>query len=212
MWGWANKRGLINLENPCLGIQRYDEVKRKRYLTAPEIKLLAEAFREEEQISPFAVAAIKILIMTGARLGEILSAKWEWIDGDILKLPDSKTGAKDITLPSPVLDVLTSLPRLELNPYIIVGKKNGQHMVNLRKPWMRIVKRAGIEHVRLHDLRHSFASFAVSSGASLALIGGQLGHRSIATTQRYAHLSRDPVRQATETTANIIAEALRANG
>ena len=212
MWGWANKRGLINLENPCLGIQRYDEVKRKRYLTAPEIKLLAEAFREEEQINPFAVAAIKILIMTGARLGEILSAKWEWIDGDILKLPDSKTGAKDITLPSPVLDVLSSLPRLEMNPYIIVGKKSGQHMVNLRKPWMRIVKRAGVEHVRLHDLRHSFASFAVSSGASLTLIGGQLGHRSIATTQRYAHLSRDPVRQATETTANIIAEALQANG
>ena len=212
MWGWANKRGLINLENPCLGIQRYDEVKRKRYLTAPEIKLLAEAFREEEQISPFAVAAIKILIMTGARLGEILSAKWEWIDGDILKLPDSKTGAKDITLPSPVLDVLSLLPRLEGNPYIIVGKKSGQHMINLRKPWMRIVKRAGIEHVRLHDLRHSFASFAVSSGASLTLIGGQLGHRSIATTQRYAHLSRDPVRQATETTANILAEALQANG
>ena len=212
MWGWANKRGLINLENPCLGIQRYDEVKRERYLTAPEIKLLAEAFREEEQINPFAVAAIKILIMTGARLGEILSAKWEWIDGDILKLPDSKTGAKDITLPSPVLDVLASLPRLEMNPYIIVGKKSGQHMVNLRKPWMRIVKRAGVEHVRLHDLRHSFASFAVSSGASLTLIGGQLGHRSIATTQRYAHLSRDPVRQATETTANIIAEALQANG
>ena len=166
MWGWANKRGLINLENPCLGIQRYDEVKRKRYLTAPEIKLLAEAFREEEQISPFAVAAIKILIMTGARLGEILSAKWEWIDGDILKLPDSKTGAKDITLPSPVLDVLSLLPRLEGNPYIIVGKKSGQHMINLRKPWMRIVKRAGIEHVRLHDLRQSFASFAVSSSAS----------------------------------------------
>ena len=212
MWGWANKRGLINLENPCLGIQRYDEVKRKRYLTAPEIKLLAEAFREEEQINPFAVAAIKILIMTGARLGEILSAKWEWIDGDILKLPDSKTGAKDITLPSPVLNVLSSLPRIKGNPYIIVGKKSGQHMINLRKPWMRIVKRAGIEHVRLHDLRHSFASFAVSSGASLTLIGGQLGHRSIATTQRYAHLSRDPVRQATETTANIIAEALRANG
>ncbi len=85
-------------------------------------------------------------------------------------------------------------------------------MVNLRKPWMRIVKHAGIEHARLHDLRHSFASFAVSSGASLNLIGEQLGHRSITTTQRYAHLSRDPVRQATETTANIIAEALQSNG
>ena len=107
---------------------------------------------------------------------------------------------------------VASLPSLEGNPYIIVGKKNGQHMVNLRKPWMRIVKSAGVEHVRLHDLRHSFASFAVSSGASLNLIGEQLGHRSLATTQRYAHLARDPVRQATETTANIIAEAMRANG
>ena len=99
--GVANRRGLIKFDNPCLGVQRYPENKRKRYLTAPEIKLLADAFTEEEQNNPFAVAAIKMLIMTGARLGEILSAKWEWIDGDILKLPDSKTGAKDITLPSP---------------------------------------------------------------------------------------------------------------
>ena len=212
MWGWANRRGLIKFHNPCLGVQRYPENKRKRYLTAPEIKLLADAFTEEEQNNPFAVAAIKMLIMTGARLGEILSAKWEWIDGDILKLPDSKTGAKDITLPSPVLDILASLPRLENNPYIIVGKRNGPHMVNLRKPWMRIVKSAGIDHVRLLDLRHSFASFAVSSGASLNLIGEQLGHRSLATTQRDAHLARDPVRQVTETTANIIAEAMQANG
>lgn len=212
MWGWAAKRGLIKLDNPCLGVQRYPENKRKRYLTAPEIKRLADAFAKEEQANPFAVAAIKILIMTGARLGEILSAKWDWIDGDILKLPDSKTGAKDITLPSPVLDILAALPRLEGNPYIIVGKRNGQHMVNLRKPWMRIVKSAGIAHVRLHDLRHSFASFAVSSGASLTLIGEQLGHRSLATTQRYAHLARDPVRQATETTANIISKAMQANG
>lgn len=212
MWGWASKRGLIKLDNPCLGLQRYPENKRKRYLSASEIKLLANAFTKEEQNNPFAVAAIKILIMTGARLGEILSAKWDWIDGDILKLPDSKTGAKDITLPSPVLNILASLPRLEGNPYIIVGKRNGQHMVNLRKPWMRIVKSAGIEHVRLHDLRHSFASFAVSSGASLNLIGEQLGHRSLATTQRYAHLARDPVRQATETTANIISKAMQANG
>ena len=212
MWGWATKRGLIKLDNPCLGVQRYPENRRKRYLSASEIKRLANAFTREEQANPFAVAAIKILIMTGARLGEILSAKWEWIDGDILKLPDSKTGAKDITLPSPVLNILATLPRLEENPYIIVGKKNGQHMVNLRKPWMRIIKSAGIEHVRLHDLRHSFASFAVSSGASLNLIGAQLGHRSLTTTQRYSHLTRDPVRKATETTANIIAEAMRANG
>jgi len=212
MWGWAAKRGLIKLDNPCIGVQRYPENRRKRYLSASEIKRLANALTREEQANPFAVAAIKILIMTGARLGEILSAKWEWIDGDILKLPDSKTGAKDITLPSPVLNILATLPRLEENPYIIVGKKNGQHMVNLRKPWMRIVKSAGIEHVRLHDLRHSFASFAVSSGASLNHIGEQLGHRSLTTTQRYSHLARDPVRKATETTAIIIAEAMRANG
>ena len=212
MWGWANKRGLIKLENPCLHLDRFKEVKRQRYLNLDEVNRLSVALRQEEQRNPYAVAAIKMLMMTGARLGEILSARWEWIEGDILRLPDSKTGEKVITLPSPVLELLTSLPRIEGNPFIIVGHKSGRHMVNLRKPWMRIVEAASIEHVRLHDLRHSFASFAVGSGASLALIGGQLGHSSITTTQRYAHLARDPIKQVTESTASVISEALKGNG
>ena len=107
----------------------------------------------------------------GARIGEVLSVKWEWTHGDILKLHDSKKCVKDITLPSPVLDIFSSLQHLEGKPYIIVGKKNGQYMVNFRKPWVRIITRADNEHVRLHDLRHSFASIAISSGASLTLIG-----------------------------------------
>ena len=212
MWGWANKRGLIKLENPCLHLDRFKEVKRQRYLNLDEVNRLSVALRQEEQRNPYAVAAIKMLMMTGARLGEILSARWEWIEGDILRLPDSKTGEKVITLPSPVVELLKSLPRIEGNPFIIVGHKSGQHMVNLRKPWMRIIEAAQIEHVRLHDLRHSFASFAVGSGASLALIGGQLGHSSIATTQRYAHLARDPIKQVTESTASVISEALEGNG
>ena len=175
MWGWANKRGLIKLENPCLHLDRFKEVKRQRYLNLDEVNRLSVALRQKEQRNPYAVAAIKMLMMTGARLGEILSARWEWIEDDVLRLPDSKTGEKVITLPSPVVELLTSLPRIEGNPFIIVGHKSGRHMVNLRKPWMRIVEAAKIEHLRLHDLRHSFASFAVGSGASLALISGQLG-------------------------------------
>ena len=150
--------------------------------------------------------------MTGARLSEILQSKWDWIKDDILYLPDSKSGKKEITLPSPVLKILNKLPRQKNNPYIIVGKNTGKHLVNLRKVWIRVIKRAEIDHIRLHDLRHSFASFAIGKGAPLALIGGQLGHKSTSTTQRYAHLSRDPIRQVTETTAIAIEKAMQGHG
>ena len=153
-----------------------------------------------------------MLILTGARLSEILTAKWEWIDGDILNLPVSKSGPKEVNLPSPVLEILKKLPKIEGNPFIIVGKNNRSHLVNLRKPWMRIIKKANLLNIRIHDLRHIFASFAVGEGASLTIIGGQLGHKSNATTKRYAHLSRDPIRQVTETTAIAIQKAMQGHG
>ena len=212
IWNWALKRDLIKHDNPTLKVQKYKEIKRKRYLSFEEAIKLGKSLEIEHENNPFAVAAIKILIMTGARLSEILEAKWEWIEGDILKLPDSKSGAKDILLPSPVLEILKNLPRSNSSPYIIQGKIHGKHLVNLTKPWMRVIERAEIEHIRIHDLRHSFASFAIGQGASLVLIGSQLGHSSITTTQRYAHLANDPIRQMTEKTANSIAEALSKNG
>ena len=98
---------------------------------------------------------------------------------------------------------------MENNPHVICGEKDGAHLVNLQKPWQRIRKRAGLEDVRLHDLRHSFASVAASGGLSLPMIGKLLGHTQAATTQRYAHLAADPVRAANEAIGQRIAAAMR---
>ena len=154
----------------------------------------------EAQI-PFIMAAIRLLVLTGARLNEILTLQWEWVDFDAqcLRLPDSKTGAKTICLNPPAMQVLADIPRLENNPFVICGGKPGAHLINLQKPWRRIRKLAGLDDVRLHDLRHSFASIAVASGMSLPLIGALLGHSQPQTTARYAHLSDDPLKKAVKT-------------
>ena len=109
---------------------------------------------------PTLVAAVKLLVFTGARLGEVLGLRWEWIDFERgeARLPDSKTGAKTLHLPPPALAVLAVLPRAEGNLHVIVGHKHGAAMVNLEKPWRAIRNKAGLEDVRLHDLRHAFAS------------------------------------------------------
>ena len=157
------------------------------------------------------VAAIKLLIFTGARKGEILGLKWEWIDferGEV-RLPDSKTEAKIlIYLPPPALAVLAELPRIAGNPHVIVGQKAGTQLVNLEETWRPIRATAGLDGVRLHDLRHAFASVAASSGMGLPIIGKMLGHTQEATTHRYAHLASDPVKAAAAAVAGKIAAAM----
>ena len=109
MWSWAEKRGFVTEINPCLGFEKYKEIKRKRYLTEDEVLRLGKAIELEKKINPYAIVAIQLLIMTGARLSEILQSKWDWIKDDILYLPDSKSGKKEITLPSPVLKTLEKI-------------------------------------------------------------------------------------------------------
>lgn len=164
----------------------------------------------EKAASQHAVAAIRLLLFTGARLGEILSLKWEQvhIDRGLAILPDSKTGQKAVFLNAPALDVLANLPRLENNPYVICGDKQGEALVNLQKPWRRIRERAGLSDVRLHDLRHSFASAAAAGGLSLPMIGKLLGHSQPQTTARYSHLAADPIRAANEIIGDRIAAAM----
>lgn len=157
-----------------------------------------------------AIAAFRLLILTGARLSEILTLRWDWIDvvQGVARLPESKTGAKNLYLPPGALAVLAALPHLATNPHVLPGDRPGSHFVGVQKPWQRVRRVAGLPGLRLHDLRHAFASVAVASGDSLFIVGKILGHRQASTTERYAHLAPDPARAAATRTAERLAEMM----
>lgn len=159
---------------------------------------------------PYAVAAIRLLILTGARLREILDAQWEHVDIErgVIFLADSKTGRKPVYLSAAALEVLAGLPRIEGNPYIVPGEKAGRPKSDLKRPWAAICKSAGLEGVRLHDLRHSFASIGAGASMGLPVIGKLLGHSQATTTHRYAHLDADPLRRAVDTIGATITAAM----
>lgn len=208
VWGWR-KDGT----NPCRHIERFKERRRERFLSPEELSRLAQvlATAENEQTEwPQVVAAFRLLIFTGCRVGEILNLQWEHVDFEArcLRLPDSKTGSKTIYLSNPALKVLADLDPPEGNPFVVWGVKPGRHLRSLTRPWHRIRGRAGLEDVRLHDLRHSYASFGAGAGLSLRMIGQLLGHSQPVTTQRYAHLAADPVRKAAELIAESVEDAM----
>jgi integrase len=210
MFSLAERWGLRpDGSNPCRHVEKFKETKRERMLSAAELGRLGEALAAYRG-SPHAAAAVKLLVFTGGRLNEILGLQWDWIDFERgeARLPDSKTGARTLHLPPPALTVLAALPQYEGNPHVIVGGVAGAALVNLEKPWRAIRKEAGLDDVRLHDLRHAFASVAASSGMGLPIIGKMLGHTQAATTHRYAHLASDPVKAAAAVVAGKIAAAM----
>lgn len=199
--------------NPCRHIQRYKEVPRERFLSGVELARLGEVLTKVEgdgTHGPFIIALLRLLIFAGARLGEIRSLKWEQVDLQErrLNLPDSKTGKKVITLNAPAVAVLDQLPRIEGNPYVCCGNRAGRPLRTVHNGWRHIRKLAGLEDVRIHDLRHSFASVAAGAGMGLPIIGALLGHRQAETTKRYSHLHQDPLREASEAIAQRISEAM----
>jgi integrase len=210
--------------NPCQKVEFFREETRERYLTSEELKRFGDAVREAETIGlpyevdetkpsakhaskaenrltiigPYAAAALRLLIFTGARLREILHLEWEHIDFQRgqLRLAKSKTGKKWIVLNVFALDILQSLPRG--GKYVIAGDDADRPRADLKRPWEAVRNRAGLDGVRLHDLRHTHASTGAGAGLGLPIIGKLLGHTQAATTQRYAHLDIDPLRRASD--------------
>lgn len=220
--------------NPTHRIEKFKEDRRERFLTGAELERVGTAIREAEtqgvpweveakaktakhlakpelrftKISPFAAAALRLLMFTGCRLREILHLRWDWVDVErgLIFLPDSKSGRKTVILNAPALAVLAALERV--GPFVVPGDDPEKPRVDLKRPWDAISRRAGLEGVRLHDLRHTYASFGAGGGFGLPIIGKLLGHSQASTTQRYAHLDADPLRRASEAIGGQIAAAL----
>ena len=199
--------------NPCRHVKRFKEDKRERFLSDAEYRRLGSALREIEQDgseTASAIAAIRLLMLTGCRLSEIQKLRWEHVDLETgeLRLPDTKTGAKVVHLGEPAIAVLRDIQRQDDNPWVIAGRKEGGHLTDLQHPWRRIRARAELDDVRIHDLRHSFASGGLLVGEGLPMIGKLLGHTQVQTTARYAHLANDPVKSAANRIASRIAEVV----
>lgn len=209
-WEWRQQG-----TNPCKHIERFREKARTRFLTVEEITAIGQALRQlvgEGAISNTAANAIELLLLTGARLNEILSAQWTWIDEvrGIMRLPDSKTGAKSVYLSQAAVETLKRQKTQSGDSLYVFPSAGGQkHFVNLRKAWVRVCEHAGLEGVRLHDLRHTAASIAAGQGASLAIIGRLLGHTQAQTTLRYAHVDTDPAIKAANEIGKVVEGALR---
>lgn len=259
-FSWAQRARIVPKgHNPCQGLAKFRETRREAFLSGEELERLGNALREAEtegvpweprpdgkvkhapreenrrtRISPHAAAAIRLLIFTGARLGEILGLRWAHVDMErgLLLLPDSKTGRKAIVLNAPALAILAGLPRV--GDFVIAGDDPKKPRADLQRPWALVARRAGFieavekigtdgkpevdrhgqpvteerARVRLHDLRHTHASIGAGAGLGLQMIGRLLGHTQAATTQRYAHLADDPVRAASEAIGARLAAAM----
>ncbi len=202
---WKLRKG----SNPCRFVRKYREQKRERFLTDAEFRRLGEVLNDLEaqgRLPVYPAAAIRLLMLTGCRRNEIVELEWEDVDlvAGELRLRDSKSGARLVPLSPAAARVLVGLPRIEGTPWVIPGTKRGRHLSDLNHYWERVREEADLGGVRLHDLRHSFASRALALGESLSMIGKLLGHNKIDTTSRYAHLARDSIKASSARVADSI--------
>ncbi|PYF03832.1 site-specific recombinase XerD [Rhodopseudomonas faecalis] len=235
VYTWAAKSGLVpEGVNPARGVERFREQGKERYLSTDELSRLGAVLRTAETegltwpeddgkaaskhsrkaenrrtvLPPHVVAAFRLLLFTGCRLREILNLRWSEVDFErgLLLLPDSKTGKKAVVLNAPALEVLKGIPRL--GSCVVPGDDLEKPRADLKKPWDLIRHHAGLADVRLHDLRHTHASAGAGAGLGLPIVGKLLGHRSVTTTEKYAHLDADPLRRASNTIASTLAAAM----
>jgi integrase len=231
---YASKAGLVPESfNPARGVDKFKEEGRERYLSTDELARLGSALRAAEtkglewplkngrlskherkpenrktKLTPHTVGAFHLLLFTGCRLREILHLRWSEIDFErgLLLLPDSKTGRKAVVLNAPALEVLTTLPRI--GDFVILGDDPKKPRADLKKPWDLIRLNAGLEDVRIHDLRHTHASIGAGAGLGLPIIGKLLGHKHSDTTAKYAHLDNDPLQKASNRIGSEISSLL----
>ena len=207
MYGRAKRWGFDVSESPAEGIEKFKEVKRKRFVTEQELPALTQAIDTEPNI--YIRATLWLYLLTGARKGELLQARWDQVDWDrrILNLPETKSGeAQTISLSKPAIAILQATPNEAGNRHIFPGKKKGKHLVNITKAWGRIRKAADVEDVRIHDLRRTVGSWLTSDSVDLNQIKEALRHASISTTLTYARLGEDPGRDAMESHGERIME------
>jgi integrase len=230
MFGLAERWALRpDHSNPAKNVDRYKEEARERYLTSAEVARLWQVLNSDAaaaKASPAAIVAVKLLMLTGRRLNEVLGLRWAWVDLDakMMRLPDTKGGRLTVSLADAAVQILNDLrvpievERAEAEKagtdwrepeFVLPSRGASGRLINLQKPWRALRALAGLDDVRIHDLRHTFASIGAGMGMSLHMIGRLLGHTQAATTARYAHLAQDPVRIAADA---IGAEFMRQAG
>ena len=211
MFRKAEEWGLMPEEsNPCRSVREYRQRWRERYLTEAEYRRLGQVLKDAEangSIGKPAVAALRLLMLTGCRRDEILTLRWDDVDRNAreLRLRDSKTGPAMIALTSAVERVLDGIERIPGNPWVITGNQPARRLMTLKSTWRRAQALAELEGIRLHDLRHSYASRALALGKSLTMIGKLLNQVQLQTTARYAHLMLDAEKAAAARVGDAIA-------
>ena len=208
LWGYR-----AHNSNPCKRTRRYRMKPKERFLTAEEMVRLNAVLTRDEFWCPNVVAVIRLLMLTGCRFGEIASLEWDWIKDKRIHLPDSKSGPRTVWLSSAARAVIDAIPRYSADcPYLFPARPPTRHIDNITFHWDRIRNEAGLPGVRLHDLRHSWASVAAMNGVGMVTIAKLLGHALVETTERYVHLSDRSVSDAADRVSNRIHAALAGRG
>ncbi len=208
LWGYR-----AHNSNPCKNTKRYKTKPKERFLTAEEMARLNAVLTRDEFWCPHIVAIVRLLMLTGCRFGEIASLEWDWIRNKRIFLPDSKSGPRTIWLSSAARAVIDAIPRHGPDcPYLFPARPPTRPVDNIEYHWNRIRNEAGLPGLRLHDLRHSWASVAAMNGVDMVTIAKLLGHALVETTERYVHLSDQSVTDAADRVSGRIDAALAGRG
>ena len=209
LWGYR-----AHNSNPCRNTRRYRMKPVERFLTAEEMARLNAVLTRDEFWCPHIVAIVRLLMMlTGCRFGEIAALEWDWIRDRRIHLPDSKSGPRTVWLSSAARAVIDAIPRYGADcPYLFPARPPTRPIDNIAFQWDRIRDEAGLPGLRLHDLRHSWASTAAMNGVDMVTIAKLLGHALVETTERYVHLSDQSVADAADRVSGRIGAALAGRG